>query len=179
MRTHIAILRGINVGGKRKVLMKDLKEVFEKLEFKNVQTYIQSGNIIFDAEKKLSNSSIERQIEDAMASKYDFQVSVIVRTSDQLKKIITENPFQPIENIKKHYLVFLKDKPAAEHVSLIEKTDSDDSFRIVDDHIYVRYASRYSDSKLSNNFFENKLKVPASTRNWKTLHKLLEISNSK
>lgn len=158
--------------------MKDLKEVLEKLGFKNVRTYIQSGNVVFNARKELPHSEIEHLIETAIADKYDFRVIVIVRTSEQLLKAITKNPFDPVEDIKKNYLVFLKEKPDPELVAQLAKTDCPDEFRVMDDHIYLKYSTSYSDSKLSNNFFENKLQVEASTRNWKTLTRLMEMSEA-
>ncbi|MDX1544505.1 MAG: DUF1697 domain-containing protein [Christiangramia sp.] len=179
MARYIAILRGINVGGKKKVLMKDLKETFRDLGFSNIQTYVQSGNVVFDTPKDISNRKLEKNIENAIQKAFDFEVPVIVRTPPRLKKVISSNPFKPdTGDIKKFYLVFLKENPQAEEISKLEETNTLDEFKIDDDHIYVKYSSKYSDSKLNNNFFENKLGVTASTRNWKTIMKLHEIAGT-
>lgn len=177
MSRYIAILRGINVGGKRKILMKDLKEIFSELGFSNIQTYVQSGNVVFDTEKEQNSEKLEKSIEDAIARKYDFSVTTIVRSSEDLRNIISKNPFHPeTADLNQHYLVFLKDLPETDNIEKLEKFDTPDDFRIIENHIFIKYTTRYSDSKLSNNFFENKLKVPASTRNWKTVLKLVDMS---
>lgn len=179
MTRYIALLRGINVGGKKKILMKDLKEIFRELGFNNIQTYVQSGNVIFDSQKDISTAKLENNIKNAIKKAYDFEVTVIIRTPPRLKKIISKNPFEPgAGDIKQNYLVFLNEHPKAEDISELENLNSADEFKIDEDHIYVKYASKYSDSKLNNNFFENKLGVSASTRNWQTVLKLDEIANS-
>ena len=91
MNKKIAILRGINVGGKRKILMKDLKLLCEKLGFDQIETYIQSGNILFNSDK--DNSELEKVLYEAIKDKYGFQVPVIVRNSKELKVQVTKNPF--------------------------------------------------------------------------------------
>ncbi len=91
MSTKIAILRGINVGGKRKILMTDLKLLCETLGWKNVKTYIQSGNLIFTSE--VENSKLENMLEKAITEKYGFDVPVIIRNADELKTTIDKNPF--------------------------------------------------------------------------------------
>ncbi|MCB0749780.1 MAG: DUF1697 domain-containing protein, partial [Ignavibacteriae bacterium] len=90
MNRKIAILRGINVGGKRKILMDDLKSMCEKLGLKNVKTYIQSGNLIFNSDRK--NAELENDLEKAITGKFGFDVPVIVRTETELKNSISKNP---------------------------------------------------------------------------------------
>ncbi len=175
MNKKIAILRGINVGGKRKILMADLKSLCEKLGLKDVKTYIQSGNIIFDSDKE--SLELENELEKTIIEKYGFNVPVIVRTDKEFEASIKNNSFFD-ENIdiKRLHLTFLKEKPNEEN---IEKTKTfnyePDKFKIYDKDIFIYCAGKYHESKLTNNFFEKKLKVGATTRNWKTVLKLLEL----
>ena len=180
MTRYIAILRGINVGGKKKVLMKDLKVIFKEIGFLNIHTYVQSGNVVFDSKKDIKPKKLELQIENALLSNYNFEVSVIIKTPEELKTIISGNLFKPTKNsIKRHYLVFLKETPEIENIKKLEAWYSgDDEFILKKNVIYLKYFTRYSDSKLNNNLFEKKLNVIASTRNWTSILKLDEICKS-
>ncbi len=122
MQKYISILRGINVAGQRKILMKDLKELYQNLGFENVETYIQSGNVLFNTD--LDRSEISDKIEKAIFNKYAFEVPVIIRTKEELHKIHTSNPFftqfQTQEEKEKLindnlYLTFLQEIPINEN----------------------------------------------------------------
>ncbi|HHH54290.1 MAG TPA: DUF1697 domain-containing protein [Bacteroidetes bacterium] len=175
----IAILRGINVGGKRKILMKDLKLVFEKLNFKDITSYIQSGNIVFDSAEGLDNNLLELKIKKAILDNFGFDVPVIIRTQKEINEIIAENPFlQNDVDISHLHLTFLNKIPEEQNLKLISKMNfSPDRFLINGKNIYIYCEGKYHKSKLTNNFFEKKLKVTATTRNWKTVLKLSELSN--
>lgn len=175
MNRKIGILRGINVGGKRKILMADLKSMCKKLGLKNVTTYIQSGNLIFNSDKP--NSGLENDIEKAITKKFGFDVLVIVRTEKELKHSIDNNPFFDKDTeIKQLHLTFLKEKPNKEN---LEKTLTfnyePDKFKIDDKVVFIFCAGKYHESKLTNSFFEKQLKVGATTRNWKTVMKLSKL----
>ncbi|WP_424493293.1 DUF1697 domain-containing protein [Salinimicrobium sp. GXAS 041] len=177
MTKYVAILRGINVGGKRKILMKDLKLLFEKLGFNEVQTYIQSGNVIFCGNEIISEVTISEEIEQAILEKFGFEVPVIIRTSDEFEKIYSENPFLPETDISRLHVTFLGDVPEDENEEKLKNLDfSPDSFRLIGKNIFIDCAGKYHKTKLSNQFFESKLKVKATTRNWKTVLKLLEMT---
>lgn len=178
MTTYISLLRGINVGGKRKILMVDLKALYKKLGFTQVVTYIQSGNVIFEAKKSLSIQEIEEAIKLALQKKYNFDVPVLVRTIRSFKSTIKINPFLKDKKvaIERLYLTFLAEKPSAEKLESIKTIDTaNDSCQIIDKDIFICCSEKYSSSKLTNTFFESKLKVKATTRNWKTISKLVEI----
>ena len=176
MNKKIAILRGINVGGKRKILMADLKVMCQKLGWANVVTYIQSGNLIFDSEKQ--NSELEITLEKAISSRYGFDVPVIIRNARELQTSIGNNSFAAGDtDITKLHLTFLKEKPSDENVEKIKTYNYDpDKFEIEEKEVFIYCAGKYHQTKLTNNFFENKLKVGATTRNWKTVLKLQELS---
>jgi uncharacterized protein (DUF1697 family) len=179
MNKYVAILRGINVGGKRKILMKDLKLLLEDMEFTGVTTYIQSGNVIFSSKNEHEISTLEEQLQEAILSAFALEVPVIVRTPEELNTAISQNPFSRDENIEieRLHLTFLKEIPGPENLLKIVKYDySPDKFVMVHNHAFIYCSGKYHESKLSNKFFESKLKTTATTRNWKTVLKLQELS---
>ena len=179
MNRKIAILRGINVGGKRKILMADLKALCEKLGIEQIQTYIQSGNLIFNSEKE--NHELQAMLESSILEKFGFEVPVIVRDSKELQNSINSNPFYHRNaDINKLHLTFLKEKPAKEDLEKIASFNYEpDKFKLEENDVFIFCEGKYHQTKLSNNFFEKKLKVGATTRNWKTVLKLLELSKNK
>lgn len=178
MNRKIGILRGINVGGKRKILMADLKSLCEELGLKNVKTYIQSGNLIFNSDKP--NSELENKLEKAITEKFGFDVPVIVRTEKELESSISKNPFIAKDaDIYQLHLTFLKEKPNEEDIERILTFNYEpDKFKIAEKDIFIFCAGKYHESKLTNNFFEKQLEVGATTRNWKTVMKLSELSKN-
>jgi uncharacterized protein (DUF1697 family) len=189
MTKYISILRGINVGGNRKILMKDLKVLFEKLGFSKVETYIQSGNVIFESNQNNSTADVEQNIQQALSETFGFDVPGIVRTADEWTESIANNPFwkEPNADIDRLHLTCLKEVPSPE---LLEKIKTfqllpvrqahgePDRFEIIGKDVFIFCAAGYGTSKLTNPFFESKLKVPATTRNWKTVIKLHEMTLS-
>lgn len=178
MQTFIAILRGINVSGKNKILMSDLKLMLEGLRFKDVVTYIQSGNVAFKADQKLSNEFLASKIETAIAKQFGFNVPVIVRSKKEIENVIKVNPF--LKNKKnapeKLHVTFLSAAPFKTELESILKFDfAPDEFVILDKEVFLHIPESYGETKLSNKFFESKLKVTATTRNWNTVNKLVEM----
>ena len=181
MTKKIALLRGINVGGKRKVLMADLRQLLEEIGFTDVKTYIQSGNVIFSQKEEQSNLEIAKAIEKVIADNYDFAVPVVVRTRQEWEKAINESPYYQadMEDISQLHLTFLKEKPTKENQEKTESFDyPPDKFTIKNTEIYILCLGKYHKTKLSYTFFEKKLKVSTTTRNWKTVLKLLELSQA-
>ncbi|HET8859960.1 DUF1697 domain-containing protein [Marivirga sp.] len=178
MNTKIAILRGINVGGKRKILMADLKELMGNLDYHNIQTYIQSGNVIFNTVEKLPNKEIGENIEKAILKQFDLEVPVIVMSLEEIKNAIAKNPFYKADaDINKLHLTFLNEVPDQDKRVHIESLDyAPDQFKIIGQNAFIYCEDSYHKSKLTNDFFEKKLKVKATTRNWKTVLKLCELS---
>jgi uncharacterized protein (DUF1697 family) len=180
MITYIAILRGINVSGKRIIKMDALKEMLTELNFENVRTYIQSGNIVFEA-KKINSNQLEKILSEEMKKQFGFDVPVIVLDIDELKSIITKNPF--INNKKNDsahlYITFLNEEPVKAIAAKIPVTDYlPDEFSVFGKAVYLHCPNGYGNTKLNNTFFENKLKVSATTRNWKTTCQLLKIAET-
>ncbi|MEO5642475.1 MAG: DUF1697 domain-containing protein [Bacteroidia bacterium] len=178
MKTYIAILRGINVGAQKKVLMAELKELLKKLKFENVTTYIQSGNVVFKSAEKLSNEEYASKTEKAIQKHFKFEVPVLVRKEDELKKLIAANPFPKNKKIdlSKVHVTFLSAVPAKPLLVEINKLSFlPDEFSIHGKEVYLHTPGGYGETKLSNSFFEKKLKVTATTRNWKTVNTLMEM----
>lgn len=179
MKKYISILRGINVSGQKKIRMEDLKSIYESLNFTNVKTYIQSGNVIFCSSIR-KKEEIEEKIKAKIFENYNFSVPIILLTINQLTRIISMNPYlkdEEIDKSKLHVTIIksIPDKTLTEKILVIKSTN--DKFTIFENIIYLYCPNGYGRTKLTNNFFENKLKVIATTRNWKSTNKLLEIAN--
>jgi len=179
MKTYISILRGINVSGSKKIKMTDLKALYEKLGFQDVQTYIQSGNVIFK-NKKADKLAIKNKIEFEILDQYGFAVPVMVLVIQELNDVFANNPFanKRMEDISKLHVTFLEKTPKNELLSnILNIQKSSDEFIIKEKAIYLFCPNGYGRTKLTNTFFEKKLKTTATTRNWKTLCKLVELSS--
>ena len=165
MQKYIAILRGINVSGQKMIKMEALKAHLEALNFKNITTYIQSGNVIFEYEE-VNQSDLANQIVGIILQKCGFQVPVLVKDASYFEKVLKNNPFvnPRNEDINKLHVTFLASTPEkgkVEKIPLFENTN--DEFVVLDDFIYLFCPNGYGNTKLNNTFFENKLKVTAIT----------------
>ena len=179
MNTYVSILRGINVGGRRRIKMNELKQLYSSIRLLNIDTYIQSGNVVFNTEKNEDCKELANQIENAILDSFGFEVPVIIRTLSEIEQTVANNPFTKENNIENLHLTFLNDYPESEKLAAIENSDfSPDLFNAVDKDVFILCNGKYSDSKLSNTFFENKLRVPATTRNWKTVMQLYEMAKA-
>lgn len=173
---YIALIRGVNVGGKR-IKMAHLKENFESMGYKNVKTYLQSGNVIFE-DKSSNITEIRQNIENNINKEFEFSVNVIIRTEKELEYIIINNPFNK-ENmeISSLYVTFLQNVPDEEILANLDlNIEDNERFEIIGKEIYLYLPHGYARTKLTNNALEKKLKIVATTRNWKTTNKLMELS---
>lgn len=176
MNTFIALLKGINVGGHKKVIMAELCELLSSVGFKNVRTYIQSGNVIFETEE-MARFQIENTIHKAILDKYGFEVSVFVRTRQELKRIFDDCPFSE-EKRKSSYFMMLHDTPKEELVKLAsKKVYEGEEYKIINDCIYYFNDKGFGKAKINTSFFERNLKTFITARNFRTMLALLEISN--
>ncbi|MBI2103180.1 DUF1697 domain-containing protein [Candidatus Woesearchaeota archaeon] len=180
MHTYISLLRGVNVAGQKKIKMSDLRALYESLGFRNVTTYIQSGNVIFQS-TQTDLMALSQKIEEKIHKKYHFQVAVIIRTIPEMKQIIDENPFvkDRHEEVNKLYSTFLTKKPsplALQGLNQVQKNKEE--FVISSRTLYLFIPESYGKAVLSNTLLEKRLKVTASTRNWKTVLKLVELAET-
>ncbi|WP_299672448.1 DUF1697 domain-containing protein [uncultured Polaribacter sp.] len=167
----IVLLRGINVSGKNKIPMADVRELLNNLDFQNVQTYIQSGNIILESD--LEKDEICDKIKNGIQERFGFDVPVLARTILEWKKVIDNYPFS-IENEKIVALTFLN--KSTKETTIEVKNIGEDSYKIVEDVVYLYCPSGFGSTKLTNNIIERKLDVVATTRNLRTTLKLLELA---
>ena len=178
MQTYIALLRGINVSGQKKIRMADLKKSLETLSFKDIVTYIQSGNIVFKS-TETSIPNLENMIQTQILRDFGFEVPTLVKTPQEVKDAFENNPFEKdaSKDQKLFYIVFLKDTPEPENIEILKTYDYRPEEYVLDNKIIYFYAANGAGrAKMNNNFFESKLKVQATSRNWKTTHKLVALS---
>jgi len=175
---YIVLLRGINVSGKNKLKMADLRAMLEAMNFANVQTYIQSGNIILETEE-MPNTELAERIKAQIKTTFDYDVPTLALRVGEWREIFQNNPFlqKRNEDIKALYVTILAELPNNELVNTVKDFQHKaDEFQIIGKNIYIFCPDGYGRTKLTNNFFERKLKVAATTRNWKTMTKLMELS---
>lgn len=179
MQRYISLLRGVNVRGYRPVPMAKLSALVQGLGYSDVKTYLQSGNVVFrsDCEDRAAiGSAIEKAIERALG----FPVTVVMRGAGDLKKVIAKSPYVGRGEVKEAalYVTFLQSRPEPSLVKSLVAPDNAaaDEFRLVGNEVYLHCPGGYGRTKLSNMFFEKKLKVAATTRNWKTVNALFAIA---
>ena len=179
MNRYIALLRAINVGGYRKIKMDDLREMFESMDFENVQTYIQSGNVIFDSNVK-NKKSLSQSIEKKIEQQFGHEVPVIIRTRDELKLLITQNPFYgENEEPFRLYLTFFLDTPSEEKQGELQKLNSSlEKFSFVNGDLFS-LIDKKTDQKIrfSNSYIEKTIGVPCTSRNWRSVNKIFEMAS--
>lgn len=176
---NIALLRGINVGGKRKIPMTGLRTVFEKLGYTDVESYIQSGNIVYKSPANKKPVDSAQRIQEHIREQYGHEVPVMILPAADILTAVDQNPFPQSnpEDIKKLHLTFLSGTPELEKVEALTKMDfKQDQFVLFGKMVFIRCEGKYHESKLTNNFFERKLEVQATTRNWRTVLKLAEMA---
>ncbi|NMC55995.1 MAG: DUF1697 domain-containing protein [Eubacteriaceae bacterium] len=184
MNTYIAFLRGINVGGKNKIKMDDLKSALESIGLCSVKTYIQSGNIIFSSPE--SEDMLIKLIKSEIKEKFDINTSVVIRTLFELEQIISNCPFSQ-EQIaasqeansegESFYVALLPSAPSDEKIDALNKYKNDnDNFNIINRDIYMLLRQSIRTSKLADKIL--KLDSSVTVRNFNTIKKIIEIAKS-
>jgi len=174
MAVFISLLRGINVSGQKIIKMTYLKNMFEELGYTNVITYLQSGNVIFETGNKES-ARLDDEISAQINKKFGFEVPVLVLSSIQLMNIVENNVYKD-DNTKDPaflHVTFLASRPKDfDFESIKNKRAKGEEITIKENAVYLYCPHGYGKTKLTNNFLETKLKVKATTRNWKTVTEL-------
>lgn len=172
---HVALLRGINVGGKNPLPMKELARMFETAGCANVRTCIQSGNVIFEA--AASSSKIGEAVTKSIEKQFGYRIPVILRTAEQLRGTIQGNPFLATGvDHKWLHVYFLADAPsAATCASLDANRSAPDAFEVRGREIYLHLPNGMARTKLTNAYFDSKLSTTCTARNWATVLKLAEM----
>lgn len=177
--TYISLLRGINVSGQKKVPMAELREVYASLDLAPVQTYIQSGNVIFQS-AETDKPALRDRLEKAIQRTFGFEVVVLLRTLDEWQQVESHALFSAeAEKLNQLYVTFLAEVPDPERVEALSlPADNGDEFTVIKQEVYVLCPNGYGRTKLTNTFFERKLKTQATTRNAMTVRKLRELAEN-
>ncbi len=174
MTTYISLLRGINVSGQKTIKMEALRAEYEALGFISVKSYIQSGNVIFQTEKE-NNLDVAQKIQTMILQKWGFEVPVMVKTVEEWQKVLQENPFmlERNEDKSKLHVTFLSEVPDSKMWEKLKAGQyGADEYSLVEKTVYLFCPNGYGNTKLTNTFFESKLKCLATTRNWNTMEKI-------
>lgn len=176
MMKYVAFLRGINVGGKNKIKMETLREVCTKLGFENVKTYINSGNVIFEASKS-DDKKLAAQIEKAIEREFGLNIKTMVRSVDEIKNIVENNPFAgQFENDKDLHVFFLDEEMPKEKVELLlSNNNENEQYFVRNREIFCLLKVSVLDSLMGKDYITKKLKVSSTARNWRTVNKVLEF----
>lgn len=178
MPVMISMLRGVNVGGHNKIKMDALRDLCESLRLQDVQTHIQSGNIIFRTEKR-DTVSLARSLEDAIERKFGFRADVVVRTVSELKEAIAKNPFAGRRGLdpSKLLVTFLGGEPDADarRNVLNIKADPEEMY-VCGRELYIYFPNGMARPQLSWMAVVKALKTTGTGRNWNTVTKLLELA---
>lgn len=177
MTTWIALLRGVNVSGKNKIAMADLRDALGASGFGSVRTYIQSGNVVFQATGDAPD--LARRIATTIEERYGHEVEVTVITPARLAEIVRDTPYEAATSDEQSrlYFTFLFARPETAHLARLDPDlYAPDEVVVRGDVAYIRVTAGYGTTKLSNTYLEKRLEVPATTRNWRTAQKLLELA---
>ncbi|EFM11670.1 protein of unknown function DUF1697 [Paenibacillus curdlanolyticus YK9] len=184
MTVYIALLRGINVGGKNKIKMADLREALEGLGLSKVQTYIQSGNILFESNE--DEATLRVRIEQEVEKSFQITLSVIIRTSEQLNAIAANCPFTEEQLAtaaatcegESLYVTMLQEKPDSDKLDKLQQYQTaDEQYRLADRDVYLLFGRSIRNAKLAVQV--EKLGVPTTTRNWNTINKLVQLAKER
>jgi uncharacterized protein (DUF1697 family) len=173
---YVALLRGVNLGARNKLAMGDLRALVEGLGGEDVQTYVQSGNVVFTSGADAGR--LERRLADAILRAHGLEVPVLVRSAGELDAIVRKNPFLRTDADEKSlHVTFLEEQPRQALVKELDPSFSPpDELHVEGREVFLLCPNGYGRSKLSNAFFEKRLGVVATTRNWRTVFALAELA---
>lgn len=173
MNTYVAFLRGINVGGQKRFSMSDQERLFSALGYKNIRAYLQTGNVVFQTQKTSKEATSE--IQAAISEKYGWEVPILIKTTSEIAAIVKHCPFSQ-EKKEKSYFTLLHAIPnSVERTAIASEASKEEEFIIAETCIYFFPENGYGRAKFNNNYFETKLKVTATTRNYRTMKKVLTL----
>ena len=175
MNTYIALFRGINVGGHNKLLMKDLRSLMKSLRFREVESYIQTGNVVFRTEE-VDKQQLARRISSAVEDNHGFKPQVLVLEREELQKAMAANPYpQADENPKSLHLMFLASVPPAPDFEYLDEIKKESEGYELKGKVFYLYAPEgIGRSKLAANI-DRALDVTMTGRNWRTVKKIREM----
>ena len=174
---NIALLRGINVGGKNRMPMKELAAMFVDAGCKDVRTYIQSGNVVFRT-GSTGEEDISSVISASILSRFGYRIPIITRTAREFLEIVQANPFvEAGAEADKLHVMFLAELPDGAQVEALDPNRSPgDEFAVLGREIYLHCPNGVARTKLTNSYFDSRLSTTSTTRNWRTVLRLLELA---
>lgn len=174
--TYLALLRGINVGGKNKLPMKDLRDLFLAAGCRDAQTYIQSGNVIFAADPDVI-ASLPAVMATGIAERFGYRTPIVLRTVAQLGDVVAHNPYIAAgADPETLHVLFLADRPQTQRVAALDPDRSPpDAFIVRGQEIYLQLPNGAARTKLTNGYFDAKLATISTGRNWRTVTTLFEL----
>ncbi len=183
MTIYIALLRGINVGGKNIIKMAELKHTFEAMGMSRIQTYIQSGNVLFESNEE--EEPLRKRIEHELEAAFGFSATVVLRTAEEFKMVVANCPFSEEEVSEADassegeslYVSFLLEEPSREGIERLRAFKNEgDEYRAEGREVFLLFRHSIRKSKLANNL--HKLGVSSTVRNWKTINKLVALAQT-
>jgi uncharacterized protein (DUF1697 family) len=180
MTSYISMLRGINVGGQKKINMEALRSVYAGLGLTNVRSYVQSGNVVFDSAEQ-ETAALAGRIEAQIEQSFGFAVLVFVRGVPDFQRVLAGNSFLKAHaDPSKLHVTFLYSPPSQAALSSLPIPGADgDQFWFGEQAVYLYCPNGYGKTRFSNDFFERKLSVPATTRNWNTVNTLFQLAHQR
>jgi uncharacterized protein (DUF1697 family) len=178
MSRYAAMLRGINVGSHKRISMADLRRIFDSMGARNVETYVQSGNVAFDGLSG-ARADLAAKIRESIGADLGHDVAVVLRTHAELAAVIGTRPFGDASE-ERLYVTFLAETPELSRLRALTNAGFEpDEFKVRGTEVYLQVPNGYGRSKLSNEWFEKKLGVTATTRNWRTVTALAGLTRAK
>ena len=177
MIKYVAFLRGINVGGHKLIKMEELSRIFTSLGCKNVKTYIQSGNVIFETSAS-DSKALTKKIEKELLDIFGYEATVFLRTMAEVEDMLDQNPFKKFKSSAKvkMYVTFLSRIPDKKpKLPLVSAKDGLEIFSIKNCEAFLLSQMVKGRFGFPNNFIEKEVGVPATTRNWNTVNKIIDL----
>jgi len=180
MPVLVCLLRGVNIGGHHKIKMDDLRALCVVLKFVNVQTLLQSGNVVFRTEER-SLSTLADKIESAIERKFGFRPEVLLRTVPEMREVVARNPLAKRKGIEppKFAVAFLEDEPTpAMRKALLAMDIAPEELHVIGRHLYIYFPNGQARPRLSWSQIAKILNTPTTARNWNTVTKLIELAET-
>jgi uncharacterized protein (DUF1697 family) len=179
MQKYISFLRGVNMTGHNSIKMADLSRLYKDLGFEDILTYIQSGNVIFSAPSGLPIDTIRQKIENSILERFSFTIPAMVRSIKYVGDLFSSNPFLDEDNFDpaKMAVIFLSERASEEQImKVINVSYPPDKFQIIGAEIFIYCPNGFGRTRLYTNFFEQKMGVTGTARNWKTITAIRNIA---
>jgi uncharacterized protein (DUF1697 family) len=177
---YVALLRGINVGGRNRLPMSGLRDIFSGVGCRRVETLIQSGNVVFEATQRVA-ALVPEAVSEGISKRFGFWIPVVTRSAAELQQAAETNPFlRTGVDVATLHVAFLAERPTVKRlVSLDPSRSPPDEFVAAGREVYLRLPNGGARSKFTNAYLDSKLETTSTVRNWRTVLKLVEMAASR